>query len=947
MRKERTISHLKLWPLMGVILIVAALRFHADIDDINTWNSELIVAAEAHKVGTDQAPTPHIEDRSPAYIQALAAVNAGPRNLGNARTISWIAVCLTVGAIMLAAWGLFSEVEAITAGLVALGSVRMFAAAHTVGPDAFLFLFQSIATAFFGFALRSSNWLVWIGFLVSGVLAALSGFQASILLLAATCVGASFLFVIEQRDTRGHSKPADLPVWQYVATVPITLVLSVIWVISWLLASRSVSVPIAHPPIMHVKYFLFVHEYLWGHAAPATLLFGIAAIFGIIWSLKKRVTRIERLRRIYVDKRFRRPMIFLLLWFIIGIPALNLLQFNARRPQEPTVLAPLLIPLLLITSRGLAVIVEKLIMGIRRIFGFKVPMVIGIIIIAGGISWFGQSPGLKSYRGYRVLGEVHDYWGEAGQFFASRAPLGNGVVTSPQWAGALIRSEMNESIGDLDMITPVRGSQIDSVIQTWSSAWAIVYQSDEYPPVPSRIRQGFDQYFEPVRSFPGPEHSEIVIMATSWLHAVESQWAQEQERLAMGGDQEIQARIVLGKLYGNVGRVSYARREFEAVLAKDGFNTTALLELAALEEEQGNRSKAVEFYRRASRNDSTNAEIYFGLGRLFFTMNRYPVAARNLEKAVQIDPSHLTAIRLLSDTYKGLGRLSSADSISAVIDELGGRIILEYEFDRSLAVRSLELHTGAWSPGEEIAVELHWTCTKPIAGLFKPDFFLAGQNTKMLLAPPRGGWRLSLPDSSCDAGVSGSDSVLLKVVYTGLPDHFPDRAQLCMDLYGPAGEVLPISDLSGKRISRAYIAQIVATREAAANRVSVEVEEMDHHPGFPVPGGINITEQGVSHNFRFPGGPVRFEIVARGTPAGGQWPRMIFEMGGREIQELVVDDRSWKTYIVSLSAPPGLEPVRLRFPNDYVDSSSGEDRNLIIDRVDIVEEDIELRLEAF
>ncbi len=927
-----------------VILFAGAWMFHQDLADINVWGEELAIAAESLKQ-PGEPPLPHLEYRSPAYVGALRAVDAGPMNMSRARTLSWAAAVLALGAAMAAAWGLFSSAEALAAGLLALGSVRMFSAAHSVGPDSFLLASQGLTLVLFCVGLRTGKWVIWIGLFFAGLLLALSGFQGFIPLVVITIMGAAYLYNPGRREGRRDVAPPALPLWQYLSTVPVVLVLSVVWVVSWVLASRGVNPPIPRPPIMHVKYVLFVHEYLWGHVTWALPILGIAMVVGIIGCIRKRVTRIEKLRRVYVDKRYRRPMILLILWALLGIPAINLLLFNAYRPQKPSTLNPLYLPFLLMAASGMVMIVEGLLRALRRMVGLRVPVLAGILVVVGLFSWFGQGVGRKLYRGYRVQKEIHNYWAEAAQFLKPRMRLGHGLIVAPQWAGALMRSELQNVLGDLPFVVPERGSQVDSLAREWSSAWAVVYQSEAYPAVPAGVRQALDRDFEQVARFKGPEYTEVVIMATSWLHVSESQWSEEQEKVAMGGEQEIEARLALAHLYANIGNTADARQELQHVLAREPNRIVGLLELAAVAADEGRMGEAVDLYTRASKIDSANAVIYFGLGKLLFQTNRLPAAARNLERTLVLDPDHLTAAQLLVATYRGLGRTEEYEELERRIESLGGRISLSYEFGRAVALHSLELPMGVWNPGEEVEVQLKWACIRPMTGGVRPDFYLKGTG-KMILAPPRGGWHLSMPDSGCELGATAVDALPLRLVYAGLPEHFPDRAQLCMELYENDGEPLPISDLSGSRLPDAVIARIVARREPAERRLSVEAEEMDQHPGFEVPQGINVTEQGIMHEFRFPGGAVRLEIVARGTPAAGQWPKMILDLGGHRVKEFTVSDRQWRTYTVSVTSSPGLRSVRLRFPNDYVNRATGEDRNLIIDKVDLVEEEIKIHLEA-
>ena len=121
-------------------------------------------------------------------------------------------------------------------------------------------------------------------------------------------------------------------------------------------------------------------------------------------------------------------------------------------------------------------------------------------------------------------------------------------------------------------------------------------------------------------------------------------------------------------------------------------------------------------------------------------VGRLPAAINELERALELDPQELAAAQLLAEAYISVDRSGDAARLQELVEEMGGRIILEYEFGRIIGVRSLEIPAGSWGLGEEIELGLEWTVVRPAAGEFKPDLYLSGGTSRLLIKPPRGGW---------------------------------------------------------------------------------------------------------------------------------------------------------------------------------------------------------------
>lgn len=111
-----------------------------------------------------------------------------------------------------------------------------------------------------------------------------------------------------------------------------------------------------------------------------------------------------------------------------------------------------------------------------------------------------------------------------------------------------------------------------------------------------------------------------------------------------------------------------------------------------------------------------------------------------------------------------------------------------------------------------------------------------------------------------------------------------------------------------------------------------EAESMSRTTGGSTSGGWNLWSNGSLYaSHRFTGGSVRVAISARGSAAGGVWPRMRLLIGGQLQGTVSVSSTSWKEYVFEVAPPAGTAEFRVNFDNDAV--ISGEDRNLYVDKV--------------
>ncbi len=118
--------------------------------------------------------------------------------------------------------------------------------------------------------------------------------------------------------------------------------------------------------------------------------------------------------------------------------------------------------------------------------------------------------------------------------------------------------------------------------------------------------------------------------------------------------------------------------------------------------------------------------------------------------------------------------------------------------------------------------------------------------------------------------------------------------------------------------------------------ITIEAENMPvKTTGGSVTDGWNIWSNGyIQDSVRFPTKTLyRFQIVARGSYAGFQWPTMELRIDGRTVKSFTVNSNAWKMFTVDLTVTAGSHAAAIAFTNDYY--QSGQDRNLYVDKVTI------------
>jgi len=86
-----------------------------------------------------------------------------------------------------------------------------------------------------------------------------------------------------------------------------------------------------------------------------------------------------------------------------------------------------------------------------------------------------------------------------------------------------------------------------------------------------------------------------------------------------------------------------------------------------------------------------------------------------------------------------------------------------------------------------------------------------------------------------------------------------------------------------------------------------------------------------------PDGEISFKISAKGQKAKGEWPYMIVWLNEEMIGDAWVSSDAWEFYRFQRKIKRGQYRISVEFINDYSTESPGEDRNLFVGDLEILQ----------
>jgi len=122
------------------------------------------------------------------------------------------------------------------------------------------------------------------------------------------------------------------------------------------------------------------------------------------------------------------------------------------------------------------------------------------------------------------------------------------------------------------------------------------------------------------------------------------------ERILTRSGEDLDAMAGAGSVLLKLDRFDEAKRRFRSVLDRDPESASALIGLGAVEVARKHYEEALAIFRRVAERSggSKTATAYGNIGSVYVEMGKTVLARQALQKALEIDPGHVHAAKLLA-----------------------------------------------------------------------------------------------------------------------------------------------------------------------------------------------------------------------------------------------------------------------------------------------------------
>jgi hypothetical protein len=99
---------------------------------------------------------------------------------------------------------------------------------------------------------------------------------------------------------------------------------------------------------------------------------------------------------------------------------------------------------------------------------------------------------------------------------------------------------------------------------------------------------------------------------------------------------------------------------------------------------------------------------------------------------------------------------------------------------------------------------------------------------------------------------------------------------------------------------------------------------------------VCLSYTGAAREFRFDvpeAGTYTLALQARGTPACGEWPKLVVALDGRAFPPFAVEGKTWAFYELDAPLAPGPHRFTATFVDDFADEKTGENRDVFLNRL--------------
>jgi hypothetical protein len=851
---------------------------------------------------------------SPAYEAVLGVWLSVRREAAWARRLSLFVGLIAIATVWAAGKALFGGAEGVVAATLLALNPLFYRHTHSVSSQPFFWAAALASTALWRSALSRGGVHRWVAYLVTAALALYAGSLGVALVGVQVAMSVWRVLAPTRRD-----RPIRRPILEVVGAAVLLAGLAVPRVLTAMGSPGPALAPGEKVTGVTLDVLDQAYRELAGGAGFAATSLGVLAVIGLVTSVRKRVVRSRGVGRVIVDKRRRRPALCLFWTILVGILVASLLTVPFARSLRSVHLQGLLPFFLMLSARGIveaAALIRRL---TRTLLGLTVPAsALGVALSVALLA----SASLDSIRRQRVDASVAGGWRHVGERLAACLTLGGDAIVLPSEAGPAIR--WNTPALAAASFVEARPAAVGP------TTICLIATVDGLPSPPEGLLEACDQRLQEVDRYLFPGRTGFFsLRASTGLASVARQLLAAQDRLQDDAASP-EALRDLADACADGGAMEEARRALRRIMDSDQATAEDLVFLGVVDERLGLPAQALEHYGAALEREPQIALAHARVGVILASRGDAKAAKEHLELALELQPTDSEALAALTELLSVEGSGVPPAQLSAELDHLRPDVPMNRAFGVRFEVLGYTPADTAVAPGEPFDLTYYIRCLRPlpmghqvrhrlVGGGLRVSFQSVDSADSASLAGARPGETVRV---RCSLGVEWSTSGASGRLELGLAR--PDGSLLPVAGYGSAW--LPVTEL------RAATAEFGEPVEVVAG------QDLDRRTGFALPDGLSVSPGGAWKEFVLGPGRFRLRVEARGMPAAGEWPVMSMEIDGTEKRRVTVSTNTWAEYSCSVGEGGRRVRVGLRFLNDHYDAVTGEDRNLIVSNIKLVEE---------
>ncbi len=899
------------FPVVFFLVVAWGYKGPSEVDSREAWY--LDTAVRGGRGLEDQLA---FSASSPAYQMLLRLWMLRGADVRWARQLSlWLGV-----AGVISIWGagraLFGVADGVAAALLVGLSPLYFHHTHLASPLPLFWCLGAASVGLWHFSLRGRALYQRGLYVIAAVLVVHAGPLGAALVAVQVAMALWRVLAPTRREA-----PARRPVLHVVVTSVVLIALIV----------PRVAAGIRHPgppmatgqKVTGITGGLLARAYqdLAGGAGFGPAALGALAFVGVVVSVRKRMVKSRILGRVYVDKRRRRPVLCLLWTVVAGVLAASLFTVPMARSLEVHHLHGILPFVLLLGARGVVVAAAGVGRLVRSLFGITMPSE----VLSGAIALALLLPtSLDAFRRERVAATAGgEGWRHVGERVVQCLKLGGQLLVLPRQAAAALRWNTDA----LPEIAEAKPSPSD----IGPGTLCLVAVLDELPPVPENLQRACEERLQEVDRYTCPAvRGFFSLRADRGTASVARRMLAALARLEADPG-SVDAARELAEAYLDARLAGDARSILENIATSEQFTAQDVLQLALIEERMGLPGVAFERYGDVLRLQPECAQAHARLGAILAARGELRESRAHLEESLRLLPLNVEAMETLGGVLAAQGDREAESRLVAELGALEPAVRADGEFAGRFSLKGYSPHEGTVSSQEEpLAVAYYLQCLRPVPAGHSLRHRLVGKGIGLSHQT------VSPGDSAVLAAARPGETVVVGCELGVTWSAASGKGELQLGMTSPDGLLLPAGGVAGAWLPVAVLT--VRIGEAREPVKVVEASSLQRDRGSLLVDGLSVSRDGAWTEFSLPSGWWKVTVVARGVPAGGEWPRMAIDVDGEERTRMAVADQQWLELSCPIGEGPGEVRLGVRFLNTYYNRATGENRGLVVREVRLAEE---------